>query len=260
LLGLGINLAVIVPWYAQSENRIEDSDESVKILISNVAMNRINHHKLAQLVENEQPDIIGLIEVSPQVLEDLAINPDDYRFRFEFPTKENNEGLALFSKLPIAKANTVMFGESATATIVATIHTGQSAVEFILTHPYWPLGVDLAGRRNMQLQHMAEYVQASGKTVLLAGDLNTTMWSAYYREFEKNSGLVNARIGYGIGPTWPSSSLLGIPIDHIMITMPSQIGDFQVHKGIGSDHLPITARVTFPTNHSERQMSVGSNR
>ena len=86
----------------------------------------------------------------------------------------------------------------------------------------------------------------STRPVVLAGDLNVTMWSPHYIDFIRTSGLTNARDGYGIGGTWPSIPLLGLPIDHILTTKGSWIGDFRVHSGVGSDHLPVSVELTFP--------------
>jgi endonuclease/exonuclease/phosphatase (EEP) superfamily protein YafD len=143
----------------------------------------------------------------------------------------------------------VYFGDAATPSIVATLESGPASFEFILAHLNPPLGRDMSARRNRQLRRIGQHIAVSDESVLLAGDLNTTVWSPYYKEFEQLSGMNNARAGHGIGATFPPLPLLGIGIDHILVTPPSSVGDFRVHEGIGSDHRPISARVSMAPRH-----------
>lgn len=250
LVGMATNLASIVPWYLEKNEWLAaDSTHSIKILISNVYLRSKNYQRLSKLVEEEQPEILGLLEVDSKWLDALGSLRNDYKFRFEYPS-DDHQGLALFSKLPISESDVVWFGESATPAIVARIVAGDADFELILAHPPPPMSPGLAANRNSQLQEMARHVRASAKTVVLAGDLNTTMWSPYYDEFVEESGLINARAGYGIGATWVSGSPFRIPIDHIMVTSPSRIGDFRIHEDIGSDHRPISTRIRINSRYS----------
>lgn len=75
------------------------------------------------------------------------------------------------------------------------------------------------------------------------------MWSPYYRNFERESGLINARAGHGIGATWSPIHALGIPIDHTLATPPAQLQNFRVLEAIGSDHRPIAAELSLSRWH-----------
>lgn len=243
LVGMAANLASIVPWYVDKNAWLaSDTGNSIKILVSNVSIRSTNYADLLKLVEEEQPQILGLLEVNDNWLAAIASLRNVYEYRFEYPTG-NHQGLALFSMLPILESNVVWFGETASPAIVADVVAGGKAFELILAHPPPPLNAELATIRNLQLQKMAQHVRSSEKTVVLAGDLNTTMWSPFYTHFVEESGLINARAGYGVGATWALRSPFGIPIDHIMVSRPSRVGNFHVHDGIGSDHRPISAQV-----------------
>lgn len=253
-IGLAVNLVPVVPWYLpKAEQSGTGAMDTVKVLVSNVYLRNTDYEKLAQLIDEERPDVLGLVEVNSRWLEYVPALRKDYAFRFEAP-HDTYVGLALYSKLPLADSRIVHFGETAPPAIVSTLHTPNGEIEVILAHPMPPMNAPLTERRNAQLREMARYVQASDKPVLLAGDLNAAMWNSNYRSFAKRSGLRNARAGYGIGPTWPLVQALGIPIDHIMATTPSQLSNFQVHRSIGSDHLPISAEIRLP-NHDTAQDS-----
>jgi endonuclease/exonuclease/phosphatase (EEP) superfamily protein YafD len=243
MVGLSVNLAAIVPWYIAGENReTANAGTPVRIFVANVHLPNREYERLSKLVADRQPDVVGLLEVNSRWLENLASIRSNYKYRFEYP-RDDLRGLALYSMLPMSDARIVRFGESATPAIAATVTSGEEDFELILVHLAWPMSAERAAIRNEQFQRMAHYVRESGKRIVIAGDLNATMWSPYYRNFETESGLINARAGYGIGATWSPIHALGIPIDHILVTPPARVGNFQVLDGIGSDHRPISADV-----------------
>jgi len=54
------------------------------------------------------------------------------------------------------------------------------------------------------------------------------------------SGLKDGRSGFGIHPTWPAQfSLMGIPIDHLLISPELSVHHFTTGPHVGSDHLPV---------------------
>jgi endonuclease/exonuclease/phosphatase (EEP) superfamily protein YafD len=72
------------------------------------------------------------------------------------------------------------------------------------------------------------------------GDLNMSMWSPYYRQFIRSTGMRNTRQGYGVQPSWPvDAPLLPIPIDHCLISRGFQVLNNRIGSDIGSDHYPL---------------------
>jgi endonuclease/exonuclease/phosphatase (EEP) superfamily protein YafD len=62
--------------------------------------------------------------------------------------------------------------------------------------------------------------------------------------------LENARRGHAIAATWPPRKLLGVPIDHILHSESMIASEFRVLTDIGSDHLPIMARLGLVRSRS----------
>lgn len=78
------NMAQVVPWYVASDELSSlEPPSSVKILIANVYMRNLDYERLVQLVEEEQPDILGLMEVDSLWLENLASIRKMYNFGLE---------------------------------------------------------------------------------------------------------------------------------------------------------------------------------
>jgi endonuclease/exonuclease/phosphatase (EEP) superfamily protein YafD len=216
------------------------SSPHLKLLVSNVYFSNREFDRIQRLVTEEDPDVVGLVEVSERWLRKLKPLRDRYPFHFEVPD-ESHVGLALYSRLPIAGARAIRIGDSSTPAIAATLATPAGEVEILLVHPASPVDPASIRRRNAQIHALAEHVRATGRPTVLAGDLNITMWNAGYRPLEEIARLLNARAGHGINPTWPAFTQLGVPIDHILATPDVSLRGFRVLRSVGSDHRPIAA-------------------
>ncbi len=222
---------------------------------------------MRRLVAEEDPDVVGLVEVSERWLHKLKPLRERYPHRFEAPD-DSHVGLALYSRLPITDARTVRLGDSSTPAIVATLATPGGDIEMLLAHPASPVDAAAIRRRNAQIEALARHVRDAGRPTLLAGDLNLTMWNLGYRPLEHVAGLHNARAGHGIGPTWPAFGRLGVPIDHILATPDIRLQNFRVLGPVGSDHRPIVSEfairerrlaLTCPGMHAEFAAPPGRN-
>lgn len=244
-IGFAVALVPVVPWYLPAADRQPSPEiKSVDLLVSNVHVDNLASAKLLRLIETEQPDVVGLVEVDSRWLGELAPLRSTYPFHFEVPD-DATIGLALYSKLPLANARVVSAGRTGRSAIAATMTVPGGAIEFILAHPVSPISGEHVRQRNAQLRALGRYIRDLDRPVIVAGDLNATMWNRHYLRFAELGGLHNARAGNGVGPTWPAVPLLGVPIDHILATAPVRFRNFDVHHGIGSDHLPVSAEFSL---------------
>ena len=243
VVALTINASYVLPWYGDSA--AATGDTRLKFLYANVQSTNHDHERLLDLINSERPDVILLQEVSTPWLEALQTLRADYPFSYT-AAREDNFGIAMLSRLPLASAMHVDSPPLGYPTIIATTRLGGADLTLISTHPMIPLGRDNFGARNAQLQSVTEIVaQASGEVVLL-GDLNASVWDRHYRHFEASTGLRNARRGNGILPTWPTFMPIAmIPIDHVLVSSGIGIADIKTGSRIGSDHLPLIVTVVL---------------
>ncbi len=235
-------LAPVVPWYFGADAPPADPARPwVKLLVSNVYFRNHQRQLIQDLVAEDHPDVVGLVEVNSRWLRKLKPLRERYPYHFEVPD-ENYVGLALYSRLPLEDARVLQLpGERSTPAIAATLKAPGGDVEIVLVHPMSPLSAEIIRRRNEQIRALAEYVRAAGRPLVIAGDFNLTMWNAGYRPLVDVAELHNARQGHGVGPTWPAVWRLGVPIDHILGTQDVQFRNFRVLGAVGSDHLPVVA-------------------
>jgi endonuclease/exonuclease/phosphatase (EEP) superfamily protein YafD len=240
-LGAALAFAPVVPWYLPPEARAEGSSApAVKVFVSNVYYRNFQHKKLIRLVEEEQPDMIGLVEVTPHWQRKLRALYAGYPYHLEQPD-ENYAGVALYSRLPISGARVLQLGDSHLAAVEATVATPGGPVRILIVHPSSPVSQYNFEVRNRQLRELAAYVRAAPHPLVVAGDFNLTMWNRHYRPLVDVAELHNAREGHGIAATWPAGWPLGVPIDHVLATRDVHLRNFRVLRAFGSDHLPIVA-------------------
>jgi len=235
-------LAPVVPWYFGPDPAADDPARPwVRLLVSNVNHSNRGHEKLLDLVERESPDVIGLLEVNARWLRTLKPLRARYPHRYEVPG-ELHVGLALYSRSPLEDARELRLpDDGSTPAIAATLAAPGGDVEIVLAHPMSPVGAQFIRQRNLQIAALAKHAAAAQVPLVLAGDLNLTMWNDAYRPLAEVGGLLNARKGHGISPSWPALGPIGVPIDHILATRDVRLRNFRVMSGIGSDHYPRTA-------------------
>jgi endonuclease/exonuclease/phosphatase (EEP) superfamily protein YafD len=240
-------LAPVVPWYSGANPAADDPARPwVRLLVSNVRHSNHDHRRLLDLVERENPDVIGLLEVNARWLGKLEPLRSRYPHHYEVPG-ELHLGLALYSRLPLENARKLQLpGNGSTPAITATLAAPGGDLEVVLAHPMSPVGAQYIRQRNMQIAALAKHAATAQLPLVLAADLNLTMWNDAYRPLVQVAGLRNAREGHGIGPTWPALGPIGVPIDHILATGDVSLRNFRVLPGIGSDHFPVIAEFSVP--------------
>jgi endonuclease/exonuclease/phosphatase (EEP) superfamily protein YafD len=235
----GIAVAQVAPWYFGADDGPADpARPAVRLLVANVY--HVNHDRgpIQRLIAAENPDVVGLIEVSEAWLRGLAPLRALYPHYFEVPN-ESYVGLALYSRLPLRDARVLRLpDEESSPAIAATLATAAGDVELLLVHPMSPVNAPFIRKRNEQIAALARYVRAARGPLVMAGDFNLSMWNDGYRPLVDIAGLNNARKGHGISSTWPAFAP-AVPIDHVLATPGVRLREFRVLPRIGSDHLPV---------------------
>jgi endonuclease/exonuclease/phosphatase (EEP) superfamily protein YafD len=237
---VALNASYVLPWYlSDSAADAAANGKSIRLMNANVLARNERYDRLRQIINDEQPDIIFLQEVSPEWLTALEAIQEDYPFHYAEP-RHNNFGIAVYSRLPLDAVTHVDSPPLDYPTIIATMTVDGSRLTLVNTHPMIPLDRSGFEARNHQLASIAAIVAAVKGGVVLSGDFNTSMWSPAYQQLEEVTGLRNARQGNGILPTWPTFMPFAmIPIDHTLVSEEINVVDLRTGASLGSDHLPL---------------------
>ncbi|NEN92486.1 MAG: endonuclease/exonuclease/phosphatase family protein [Okeania sp. SIO3H1] len=251
-----INLTPILPWYI-NQNGISQETPNLRILVYNLYGGRNSQYsQVTKMVRKENPDIAIFLEPTNtwfqnlQTLSDILPNSIASQSTYGIPPYGI---VAVYSKFPLNDYSIKFFAPNK-PTIITNFNINQQTIDLIATHPTVPIYRSTFKQRNQILKKLSKYIQQLNHPVILAGDLNITMWSPYYQKLEQETGLRNSRLGFGIIPTWPAkfnnsialyilSRFFQIPIDHCLISSEIKVVNVETKANLsselGSDHLPL---------------------
>ena len=241
----------ILTWYLPPRRLSFDPnpEADLRVFIANINTKNRSYDRVLDLVRSEKPDLAIFMEVDGawqarlEALGDLLPYSSGHSYPY-------NLGLIVRSNQPLNDLRVEFFGTDKNASAIARLTVANQPVTLLATHPLPPVKPSFFQSRNRQLGLIAEDLAGVNNRIILAGDLNTTMWSPYYRRLVGKTGLRNTRKGFGILPTWPTSgtyrwlpgwltSLFVIPIDHCLVSPGLDTIDIYTGGDTGSDHKPL---------------------
>ena len=192
-------------------------------------------------MERHQPDVVVVQEVNDGWAHALQALSQKYPFCVVLP-KEDGSGMALYSRLPFESLPLALPEGDARPGILIGLHTEGETVFILSIHPRAPIRSGHFELRNKMLATAATLLRDLPEPKICVGDLNISMWSPFYQDFAKQTGLINVRKGFGVLPTWPTFMVFGwlmIPIDHCLVSSDIRVVTANTGERIGSDHLPL---------------------
>lgn len=195
-------------------------------------------------------DIVVLLEATPdfkKLIEDLTPH-----FPHQALHLENSPfGIAVLSRWEIADTKKFMTESEVYPQFNLQIKNPEAG-DFKLYAMHAPPPVSPA----FELSHKKILTELTDKLLnrklpaIVVGDLNTTSFSPRYQRLMKETGLNDTA---GISPwahSWPSMtlnfvSLLGIRIDHCLVSPTFSLVERKTLEDLGSDHLPVKILLQF---------------
>ena len=211
------------------------------VLMSNVERSNRNYAVIAQRINEANADLITLLEVSHELLDHLSLKKR-YPFSIEIP-QDNMHGIALFSKFPLSGRQFIDVGQGLPPVIVSEVVFPEKTITFATFHTY-PPGANIALDINQRLmRRVSTEVRNREWDLVMAGDLNATPFSWYYKKFIAWNDVQNAMYGFGFNRTWNAHNwFLRFTIDHVVYRGRIEVEDYQRLQPIGSDHFPILVK------------------
>ncbi len=239
-----LSWATVVPWIEIGGGGDDRKPaDAIKVLQANLFKFNFDPAHMLKLIEKESPDLIVLAEFTPRWEKSLQAVEGAYRYRAR-QAREGSWGMGVYSKLPLRDEQIRHLGKNSGVTAIGfTLEIDGKPVDFLSIHPPAPVNDDFVAERNRIFAGVTKLFRAREKTdppAVVLGDMNVTMYNAFYRDMIDKTGLENARENFGLLPTWPAQLpwIARIPIDHVLHTKGLEIVSFKTGPDIGSDHLP----------------------
>lgn len=219
-----------------------------RLLHFNVSSQNPRRQETLAYIQKQNADFVGLIEVNDAWEEALKPLTDQYHVKGDFP-KVGNFGLALFSRFEFSAAKFAFAEITGVRSILASVQLQGRPLTLLLTHPYPPDLPETFHLRNRQLRAIGRARPQFNPDLIVLGDLNVTPWSAFFRHFLQRTRLKDSRTGFGLQVSWPSffPRMLGIPIDHVLVSPGIRIHKREIGPHLGSDHRPVWVEFSLTT-------------
>ncbi len=250
LVSLVLAGATVLPYQSTGQAAhadVSDTGPSVRVLLANVLLSNREHDRVLELVRNADADVLVFQEVNERWKSALAPITAAYPY-VAGKTREDPFGTMVYSRLPILDRGTLPHGAAGRSSLRLVIDVQGTPVSIVCTHPKPPLRAGSFTLRNQQLDHVTQLVETMPRPLILVGDLNTTMWSPWFRRLCDRADLASVRLGEGVLGSWPAGlpGFLRIPIDHVLVSPDVTVSDCRLGDAVGSDHLPLIVDLQIP--------------
>jgi endonuclease/exonuclease/phosphatase (EEP) superfamily protein YafD len=243
-LGLGLYQAIplMAVWGPNPVPPSRATGKPLRILMANVHDVNDRYDLLAALIRREAPDVVGLVEVTPQWVDGLNRTGivQSYPQRRSMPF--GSRGLAVWFKTPALEILPIeVLTPLGNPIQAARVKLGDRSCTLWLVHPPNPLfDHDLC---NEEILALGRRIGRESGTRVAIGDFNRTDGSPYFHDFVRLSGLRDSRIGFGRQGSWPSWSPYRIAIDHAFVSDDISVVARRLGPDVGSDHRPLLLEI-----------------
>lgn len=209
---------------------------AVSVLFSNVLCDNRQFDSVPAMVRTQAPDLFIASETTPEWMTHLDTLKDRYPYRFY--AGPGIFGIAAYSRRPFV-AQVLRIGRHQMP--LGRLEFDDMVV--LVAHPQPPARRGLTAENRAYLETLARLAQASTKPVILAGDLNATLWSHSLEPLIEIG--MQWPAGSGLSYSWPvGKAYMMIQIDQIL-TRGAVAGTWRVLPAVGSDHFPVRADLVF---------------
>jgi endonuclease/exonuclease/phosphatase (EEP) superfamily protein YafD len=239
LLLVGVNLAVVGPTWVSPRSEAGPSSGSLRLLMINLESGNTQHAEVSRLIAETDPDVVGLVELTPSWAGALAPALSRFPSR-RIETQEGAYGIGLYSKSSFREAKVEHFAGDPAPSVVARLDLGGGPFTLVLTHVHTPFAGDVHRR---QLEALADVRKALGERVAICGDFNAVPWSSSFRHLASAADLTDSYGGHWLEGSWPSwGTVLRVPLDNCLVSHGVAVLERERGGDVGSDHFPLIIR------------------
>jgi endonuclease/exonuclease/phosphatase (EEP) superfamily protein YafD len=220
--------------------RRDDKPHEKHVMSVNSYKENESPEKLCAAILDFDPDVLLVMEMTDSTQEALEDCLKNYPHKMTTPVRDGFR-ICLFSKDELKNQNITYHGPNQTPLLTAETIVQGREFQVFSAHPKPMLNKQWHEERLAYFRETAAIIARSEKPVMVLGDFNAVPWEWAFRGFLERAGLENTLYKQGYLVTWPVFfPLMGIPMDHILISDGEDYGDLKVGPFVGSDHYPIS--------------------
>lgn len=253
----------IFPYTALAKTQVKKTPHSthsrIKLINCNVLMTNRKTEKLLNLIQQNQPDIVVLLETNLWWEQQMSPLEANYPHILKCPL-ENLYGMHVYSRLPLIESKIqYLVAEGIPSMHFRVRLQGGEEIVMHCLHPMPPSPTedDESTNRDGELIAVGHTAARATYPTIVTGDLNDVAWSRTTRLFMKISGLLDPRRGRGMFNTFHASyPIFRWPLDHVFHSKEFTLVDLKRLKPIGSDHFPIMVELALNPQEGSTQQKL----
>lgn len=249
----------IFPFLPIASSSIASADHntrSLHILIHNVYQYNENYQSVIDMIREENPDVILLLETGHEWDQHLKILYDDYPNQVK-EIKDDTYGIIMLSKTTTSEKSVNHQTDQDIPSTELLLDMYNRKIRIIGIHPEPPVPGEVLTSlpKEKELLASARYIESlpDDELHVLIGDLNDVAWSNVAKRLKQITGLKDPRKGRGFFSTFPTYSFIKIPLDHVFCSAEFTLIEFKTLEQRGSDHLPVSVKLQVPLSHTHSQ-------
>jgi endonuclease/exonuclease/phosphatase (EEP) superfamily protein YafD len=245
-----VNYTSLVAVEVPTAAALEDSDQSIRILLVNVQMSNKNTVALIDLIAKENPDLVLVMEVNKRWSEALSVLENDYP-HVQAEINDLTYGMLLFSKFPFRKKEVNYINNENVPSFESSILLNDTMeINLDCLHPVPPTRFedlpDNEGQKEIALKIVGKLVKGRSNPTIVLGDMNAVVWSKVDHLTGTDNLLFDVRVGRGFYNSFSATNIiLRWPLDHVFVTKEFRLKKISRLPKIGSDHFPILVELVL---------------
>ena len=202
-----------------------------------------NHdpEELREILQKTDPQLLLIIEMTEHLEKKLITEFSNYAYRLQTPVRDGFS-ICLLSKEPLEDTDITHHGPGNTPLMRARTKINGKNYQIYSAHPKPALNKKWSEERHQYFSEIQEIVaDKNGEPVIVMGDFNSVPWEKHFVTFLTKTNLKSTIKDQGYKVTWPVYfPLMGIPMDHILMSHGENYSNVQVGPYVGSDHYPLS--------------------
>ena len=240
---MALNSIPLAPYWPRPAGDDPFHREPLTLMSANLNAENTDYAAFMELLEEQPPDIVLLIELDAAWSEAIRPLHAIYPYRIEIP-RADRYGIGLFSKRSFADQHSLQL-QTTTAIDVQVPLSGR-LVRVLGVHLRSPTSAEFSAERDRQLSQLSELARREAGPLLVLGDFNISPYSPIFATTLGASGLEDTGRERGWSFSWPTFlPILGVPIDLFLTSEHFVTLDHRRGPDFGSDHYPMTAAVAL---------------
>jgi endonuclease/exonuclease/phosphatase (EEP) superfamily protein YafD len=244
-----------VPRFSLAES---EEGRRIRVLSFNALISNRSYNDVITLIEQHQPDLIALQELSPQMAEEISTRLADEYPHQQLYSWSDPRGIGLWSRYPLSEGPAGHTDWWPNWMQSASIDVEGQAIYLLNVH-LAPVGTlnqsDFARAllfQHAQVRAIHDLLSPIEMPVLLVGDFNASPTNETYRLLDEKLDDAWRQVGFGPGFTFPApetpNSWLGpfLRIDYFWTRGEIRPVKIEILPPAGSDHLPLLGEFILP--------------